>query len=102
MKQYPLKILILKEDSGYDGNISLIADDPESPVDVMQVWKEDRPYNDEEEIKELVDSGYLNWDSQMVQIPECIVRQIQSDAFSETPNSELLAELERRGARITI
>lgn len=78
-KNYSVNILILKEDTGYDGATTLIVDDPDTPVDVVKVWMEDRGET-REEVEELINSGHLNWDSQMIQLPESIVSQILKDA----------------------
>lgn len=78
-KIYSVNILILKEATGYDGATTLIVDDPDAPVDVVKVWMKDRGET-REEVEELIDSGYLNWDSQRIQLPESIVSQILKDA----------------------
>ena len=81
-KQYVVKATILKVDSGYDGNTSIILEDPKDPVDVHKIWEEDRGES-AEKVDELIESGYPNWDSQDVQIPESIVAQIKADAVKE-------------------
>lgn len=78
-KIYSVNILILKEDTGYDGATTLIVDDPDTPVDVVKVWMEDRGET-REEVEKLINSGHLNWDSQRIQLPESIVSQILKDA----------------------
>ena len=78
-KIYSVNILILKEDAGYDGATTLIVDDPDTPVDVVKVWMEDRGET-REEVEKLINSGHLNWDSQRIQLPESIVSQILKDA----------------------
>ena len=81
-KTYCVNVLILKEDTGYDGATTLIVDDPDAPVDVVKVWMEDRGET-KEEVEELINSGYLNWDSQTIQLPKSIVSQILKDAADQ-------------------
>ena len=79
---YIVKAVILKEDSGYDGNTTVILEDPSDPADVRKIWEEDRSES-AEKIDELIEAGCINWDSQDVQIPESIVAQIKADAVKE-------------------
>ena len=68
-KENEMEILILTENTGYDGSTYLVAADPEHPIDPCKFWMETREET-KEEIQELMDSGYLNWDRQNVTIPE--------------------------------
>lgn len=84
-----IKILVLKEDTGCDGSTTVIVDDPENPVDVREYWKEERGETDEE-IQELIDSGYLNWDCQQITLPDSIIRAIKSEGLREKALADVI------------
>ena len=81
-KTYSVEVFILKEDTGYDGSVSVVIEDPDNPFDAEKFWMDTRGES-AEEVQALMESGYLNWDSQIVHLPESIVQAIQEDAKKE-------------------
>lgn len=109
-----IQIIILKEDTGCDGSVTVMVNDPENPLDVRKHWMEERGET-EEEVQALMDSGYLNWDSQPVSIPESIVarlkaagvqeyfsRQIQPGGWLPQSQIQAIKEAYKKGTRVKL
>lgn len=113
-KENEMEILILTENTGYDGSTYLVAADPEHPIDPCKFWMETREET-KEEIQELMDSGYLNWDRQNVTIPENIIqyykaagvqeflsRQVMSNGFLPHEQIVALKKAFKKGTRVKL
>ena len=95
--QYYLEVNVLEAVSDCESSIALVTEDPENPLDEKRYWIENRPAYTEAEIEEKMRTGYLTRETKTVHVPECVVRQIRSDALCDASDNDLLAELELRG-----
>lgn len=109
-----IQIIILKEDTGCDGSVTVVVNDPENPHDVRKHWMEERGET-EEEVQALMNSGYLNWDSQTISIPDGIVarlkatgvqeyfsRQIQPGGWLPQSQIQAIKEAYKKGTRVML